>query len=298
MILPTKALFDFSKLLAILQRFPHPSLFRLEGDILWRTIQHNGQAILLRYDAVEGGIALDAINHELSPEIRQQAEFIIGTDVDHRDFYDVAKQNDLLWQVVQPLVGLPVERTESVFQALVFVIIEQHISWVAAQKAQRKLVEWANNTIVYDGYTYYAMLTPEQLASATIDDLKPLKITFKRMQLLIDIAQQIVDGTLDLEAMLEQSPDTMYKNLIKIKGVGHWTASVVLARARGIFSYVPHNDVAVQAAVQRYFYGDEGKKSSDNLNAVFEPMGEFAGLAAHYTLMHWVLDEYLIQPQD
>lgn len=286
--------YDFSKLLAILRRFPHPSLFRLQDDILWRTIQHDGKPVLLRYEVPNNGVSVEAVNSDLTPELQQKAAFIIGSDVDHSDFYEFAKQDDLLWQVVEPLVGLPVERSESVFQALMFVIIEQHISWIAAQKAQRQLVEWANNTIIHDDYTHYAMPTPQQLANATIDDLKPLKITFKRMNLLISIAQQVVDGTLDLEAMLQQSPDAMYKNLMTIKGVGHWTASVVLSRARGIYPYVPHNDVAVQAAVQRYFYEDEGKKSADNLNAIFEPIAEFAGLAAHYTLMRWVLDEYSI----
>jgi DNA-3-methyladenine glycosylase II len=186
-------------------------------------------------------------------------------------------------------MGMPLYRSENLYEALVFVIIEQHISWVKAQKAQRVLVEWGNNFIEYEGHKYYAMPTPQQLANATIDELKPTKITFKRMQLLIDMAQKFLNDPEFMTLDRRISAQELYNELLKIKGIGHWTASVVVSRAMGVYPFVPYNDVALQAAVAEYF---EVAKSAEMTKAVFAEYAEFGGLAAHFTLIKWVLDKY------
>jgi len=116
-----------------------------------------------------------------------------------------------------------------------------------------------------------------------------LQITFKRMLLLIDIAQKFADNPTYLQQQEPINTQNLYDDLLKIRGVGHWTASVVVSRATGIYPFVPHNDVALQAAVSEYF---SVEKSAAAIKAIFANYGEFAGLAAHFTLMKWVLDKY------
>jgi DNA-3-methyladenine glycosylase II len=285
--------YSFDLFCQILSRYPQASLFHLRDGDYYRVLRYAEQLSLIK---INSSSTVDAPKLQIEFLVGEEAaieqvEHLLGLDCDINDFYEFAHQNEALWAIVEPLYGLPIDRSENVFHALIFVIIEQHISWVNAQKAQRVLVEWSNNSIEYEGIKHYAMPTVQQLANATIDDLRPLKITFKRMQLMIDLARQVLDGTLDLEAMTQLPPAEMYRELMKIKGVGHWTASVVLSRARGIFPYVPQNDVALQAAVREYF---NVEKSTAATQAIFAEYGQFAGLAAHFTLMKWVLDKYPI----
>ncbi len=207
-------------------------------------------------------------------------------------FYTLAGTHEPLLNIVQPLIGLPELQTASVFEALTQTIIEQQISWVTAQKAQRWLVEWVGNRIQYEGFDYYAFPTPAQIASKTVDELKPLKITFKRMALLIQIAQQIVSGELNLEALRQVTPQEAYQQLLAIKGIGHWTAAVTLERAFGYAHWVAHNDVVLQAATNRYFYGGQGRIPPEQVIETFAPYGDFAGLAARYTMFRWVFEQY------
>lgn len=285
--------YSFDLFYQILSRYPQPSLFHLQNKTYYRVISHQEQLSLIKINTL-GSIVAPELQVETlvgeEPSIGK-IDNLLGIQSDISDFYQFARQNEQLWAIVEPLYGLPLDTSENAFQALVFVIIEQHISWVNAQKAQRTLVEWGNNTIEYEGIKHYAMPTIQQLANATIDNLRPLKITFKRMQLIIDIAKQVLDSTLDLDAMMQLPPDKMYRELLKIKGVGHWTASVVVSRARGVFPYIPQNDVALQAAVREYF---DVEKSAAATQSIFAEYGEFAGLAAHFTLMKWVLDKYPI----
>jgi DNA-3-methyladenine glycosylase II len=190
------------------------------------------------------------------------------------------------------LVGLPELRTANVFEALMETIIEQQISWVTAQKAQRWLVEWVGNKLEYAGRVHYAFPTAAQIAAMTVDDLKPLKITFKRMALMIDLAGQILSGQLDLEGLREVSPAEAYKRLLTIKGIGHWTAAVTLERAFGHTDWVAYNDVVLQAATNRYLLGGSGRIPAELVAEIFARYGEHAGLAARYTMFRWVFEQY------
>jgi DNA-3-methyladenine glycosylase II len=222
----------------------------------------------------------------------QNITHVLPAHHDWQPFYEVARLDVRLWGVVEPLLGLPELRTASVFDALMLTIIEQQINWVTAQKAQRWLVEWVGNKLEYAGRIHYAFPTPAQIAAATVDDLKPLKITFKRMALMIDVASQMTNGQLDLEGLRQVSPAEAYKQLVAIKGIGHWTAAVTLERAFGHTDWVAYNDVGLQAATNRYFLGGSGRIPAELLVEIFARYGAYAGLAARYTLFRWVFEQY------
>lgn len=278
--------YSFDLFYQVHARYPHPSLFTLIDGEYYRAFHSDSGLSLLKVKSDGDDLTIVPLIGEAPLE---KIKHVLGTDSNLSNFYKVAQEHEKLWEIVKPLIGLPLYRSENLYEALIFVIIEQHIAWVNAQKAQRILVEWGDNFIEYEGHKHYAMPTPEQLANATIDDLRPTKITFKRMQLLIDIAQRFVDEPDFMLFDRRVSAQELYDELLKIKGIGHWTASVVVSRATGVYPFVPHNDVALQAAVAEYF---EVEKSAEATKTVFAEYGEFAGLATHFTIMKWVLDKY------
>lgn len=291
--------YRFSLLLDFLSRFAHLTLDIPYQDAYWRVLSCDEGLALVRVTAggtrkkPELDVHLVARSGE-SPhdQLISMVQHILPPHLDRSAFHDCARSDGPLKGVVEPLIGLPELRSATLYEALIQTIIEQQIAWVAAQRAQRWLIEWAGNFIDYDGYRFYAFATPQQLASVSVDDLKPLKITFKRMALLIDISQQVVSGQLDLEALRHVSPETAYDRLTSIKGIGHWTAAVALERAFGHDGWVAHNDVVLQAATNRYFYGGQGRIPAEQVTATFAQYGEHAGLAARYTMFRWVLEQY------
>ena len=200
-------------LLNFLTRFAHPTLNVVHDDALWRMVKAAEGLALLR---VTGSGNIDAPQLDIDVAISSGAvddavlvesiSHVLPTQHDWSVFYSSAAGDARLWGVVEPLLGLPELRTASVFEALMETIIEQQISWVTAQKAQRWLVEWVGNKLEYAGRAHYAFPTSAQIAAMTVDDLKPLKITFKRMALMIDLAGQVVSGQRDLEGLRDVSP--------------------------------------------------------------------------------------------
>ncbi len=291
--------YNFPLLLDFLTRFAHPTLNVVHDDALWRVVQScNGLALLrIRGSGTVDEPRLDIEVATSSGDVDntlliETVQHVLPTEHDWSAFYSVS-QNDLkLWSVVEPLLGLPELRTASTFEALMQTVIEQQISWVTAQKAQRWLVEWAGNKLEYEGHVYYAFPTAEQIAAATVEDLKPLKITFKRMALMIDLASQVSGGQLDLEGLRDFSPAEAYQQLLAIKGIGHWTAAVTLERAFGYTDWVAYNDVVLQAATNRYLLGGSGRILPELVAQTFAQYGDHAGLAARYTMFRWVFEQY------
>lgn len=291
--------YNFALLLNILSRFAHPSVEIVRDGAYWRALSvGNGIALLKVTDQGSPNAPALAVHMMAQTGVidRQQVihslRHILHVEAERRDFIRVAQQREPLWEVVKPLVGMPEWRTATAFEALVKTIIEQQIAWVVALRAQKWLTEWAGERIDHNGSSFYAFPAPERIAAASINDLKPLKITFKRMALLIDVAGQVASGSLNLESLNSLPPDEAYKRLLAIKGIGHWTAVVTLERAFGHKNWVAYNDVVLQAATNRYFHGGVGRLSPDQVVSTFAPYGAFAGLAAHYTMLRWVLDVY------
>ncbi len=291
--------YNFPLLLDFLTRFAHPTLNVVEEDAYWRVVQSTNGLALLRVtgsgtpEQPQLDVHIAASRGDVDDtELIDGIQHILPTTHNWSGFYDSARVDVGLWGVVAPLLGLPEIRTASVFEALMQTVIEQQISWVTAQRAQRWLVEWAGNTVEYAGRVHYAFPTPAQIAAASVDDLKPLKITFKRMALMIDLAAQVASGALDLERLRDIAPAEAYQQLTAIKGIGHWTAAVTLERAFGYTDWVAYNDVVLQAATNRYLLGGSGRIPPELVAQTFAQYGEHAGIAARYTMFRWVFEQY------
>ena len=51
-------------------------------------------------------------------------------------------------------------------------------------------------------------------------------------------------------------------------------------------------DVALRAAVNRYYFGLPGRADVALVDRTFAQYGAFSGIAAYYTLMRWAAEKY------
>jgi DNA-3-methyladenine glycosylase II len=285
--------YDFEK--SITAARLHTVLDVIRPGEYWRALALDGQTVLLRVTS-RGSMDMPCLDVHLMAatgpvdggQVLAQAGHLLGVQGDLRPFYAVARADTRLWRIVEPLFGVRHVRAASVFEALITTIIEQQIALSMAQRAERWLVQWAGNGIVYAGETFYTFPTPTQLARASVEDLKPLKITNRRMAVLIDVAQHI--STLHFD----ENPQMLYQALMSVRGIGHWTAAWTIIRALGVYAYVGENDVALQAAVNHFFYDVHPVKKATP-QVVRETLGlygAFAGTAAFFTLLHWGMMKY------
>ncbi len=192
---------------------------------------------------------------------------------------------------IEPLFGLTHFQADSMFEALALTIIEQQIALTMAQAAEHWLLATYGDAITHEGATYYAFPTPQRIAVLTERDLTPLKITFRRMRVLIAIAQAVAAGTLDLEGLRDLPLAQAQSALMALHGVGAWTAAWANIRGTGAYPYCSSADVALRAAVNRYFYDAKGRASRADTDALFARAGDHAGVAAFYVLARYEFDQ-------
>ena len=124
---------------------------------------------LLSYGSSAGAIVVrgDTLSAETKPCVEARSRRWLGLDRDLTAFFRMAARDADLWPVVEPLAGLPIFCSETVFEALITLIIEQHIAWKSAQRAQRELLRISGRSLLVGETPVYDFPAPERLAQAS-----------------------------------------------------------------------------------------------------------------------------------
>ena len=125
------------------------------------------------------------------------------------------------------------------FPTLILIILEQQISLASAKAAFTRLVALASP------------LTPERFLS--LDDAELKRASFSRQKIAYgrNLARAITSGELDLEAFGEMTDAEVKAELLKLKGIGAWTADIYLLRALRRPDAWPAGDLALAVALQK-----------------------------------------------
>jgi len=133
--------------------------------------------------------------------------------------------------------GLRLGATGRVFEALVPAILGQRVTSVEAKRGYRGLVR-AYGEPAPGPFDVWLPPRPDALASATYADLHPLGIERTRAQTIIEAARRVRR----LEEVVSMEPAAAGARLLGLRGVGRWTAAIVLGTALGDPDAVPVGD--------------------------------------------------------
>jgi len=160
----------------------------------------------------------------------------------HRD-EDVAEgaiwlaENEPRFAYALSLTGpLPLRRREAGFAALLNAIVGQQVSVASADAIWRRL-EQASLTL------------RENVAIASEVDLRSCGLSRQK----INYALALANSGVDYEALTELSDQDVVKILIKIKGIGAWTAEVYTMFSLGRSDVFAPGDLALQEAARDLF---------------------------------------------
>ena len=186
---------------------------------------------------------------------------------------EVAKIHPILAEASAYAGGIRILKQEP-FEALCSFIISQNnnikrISGIIDRLCQNFGEQTADGN--------YKFVTAERLASLTAEDLAPLRAGF-RARYLIDAAQKVVNGTVNLEACFTLDYESARKELMQIVGVGTKVADCTLLFGMHRIEAFPV-DVWIKKAMATLF---PTMTASD--------FGPYAGIAQqyifHYSRMH------------
>jgi DNA-3-methyladenine glycosylase II len=130
--------------------------------------------------------------------------------------------------------------------------------------------------------TWYCYPTPNILTGTPDSTFRACGLTPRKGEYIRDILRQIGDGSLDLDHF-KTYPDTesIISEMVKIRGVGRWTAEFTILRGLHCADTFPADDVGVRRFISQYYR--HGEKISPAGARVFaEQWGAWNGFAAYY----------------
>lgn len=173
---------------------------------------------------------------------------------------------------------------QDVWETTVSFIISANNNIPRIKKIVEKLCEMFGEATEFEGKLYYAFPTPEKLASIPVEELSVLKAGY-RDKYIIDAAQKIASGEVNLEEIEKLDDEKAKKALMKIKGVGGKVADCIMLFALGRFSVFP-TDVWIKRILSDV-YNVSGNESEA---FVKDKYGELSGFAQQYLYYYYRLN--------
>jgi DNA-3-methyladenine glycosylase II len=156
------------------------------------------------------------------------------------------------------------------FASLIHIILEQQVSLASALSAFRKLQEKLGE------------VTPANLLQLSDEEMKACYFSRQKTIYARHLAENIIEGKLNIEALAQLDNDEIRHQLIKIKGIGHWTIDVVLMFCLQRTSLFPIGDIALINSVRHEL--QQPDLSKDDILSLAENWAPHKTLAAY---MFW-----------
>jgi DNA-3-methyladenine glycosylase II len=271
-----------------------PQIRKTEGERFWQVVRVGGRPALAEV------ISSGTTNHPVL-KVRLRMDSLPGQDVRERGsdqitrvlslndylapFYQSVRNDPPLHALTGKLRGLKAPSTTTVFEALVDSIIEQQISLTVARTLESRLTKMFGDTLTVDDQTYYAFPVPEHIASGEPEQFRACGLSAMKGDYIRNAAQKIVSGDLDLEGLREvRDSGEILVELQKLKGVGRWTAELVVLRGLHRLDSIPADDLGLRRAIGRRYQAGEDL-SGDEIRKIADRWGPWKGLAAYYILV-------------
>jgi 3-methyladenine DNA glycosylase/8-oxoguanine DNA glycosylase len=138
----------------------------------------------------------------------------------------------------------PVRRM-SIFEALLVSIVHQQLSGKAAATIHGRVIAL---------YAPQRAPRPEQVLSTADEDLRRAGLSRNKVLAVKDLAAKCTAGVVPTMAHLRQMPDEMViERLTAVRGVGRWTAEMVLMFRLVRPDVLPVHDLGIQKGFQRVY---------------------------------------------
>jgi DNA-3-methyladenine glycosylase II len=169
------------------------------------------------------------------------------------------------------LAGYPEPRIRPTgYATLLRTIVGQQVSVAAAASVWNRL-----EALLGEG------LPPDNLLGADFDALRGCGLSRQKQGYARSLCELVVAGALDLDN-LPGDDEAAIAELVRIKGIGRWSAEIYLLFAEGRPDIWPAGDLAVQAGLHRIL-GLEARPSEKETRALAEGWRPHRGAAAILT---------------
>ena len=156
-----------------------------------------------------------------------------NTDSFHRICRKLAKQDAELAYIIREHGLPPMWVRPNTFQSLVLFILQQQVSLASAYAAFKKLRERIGN------------VTPAKILMMTDEEMRSCYFSRQKIVYARELAKAAQSKQINLKKLSLLPDEEIRSELIKLKGIGHWTIDVYLMHSLQRSDLFPLGDIAL-----------------------------------------------------
>ncbi|PFP29694.1 DNA-3-methyladenine glycosylase [Bacillus sp. AFS073361] len=284
-IIPLPEEFDLKANLGYLERNKNECMYEVENDTITRVIAIDEIPTLVRIKVNDSN---QMVVHFLKGKPQETIDVVqyirewFDLDNDLTPFYQMAKTDPFLKMIVEKFYGLRLIGIPDLFEALCWGVLGQQINLSFAYTLKKQFVEKFGESIEWEGKKYWIFPSYKRIAKLTPIDLADIKMTVKKSEYIIGIAQLMASGELSKEKLREaENFKEVEKSLIKIRGIGPWTANYVLMRCLRFPAAFPIDDAGLINAIKTLLNMDR-KPTKEEILKISIPWRNWESYATFY----------------
>ena len=215
-------------------------------------------------------------------ELTKKLDELFSFSQDLTALYSFMDRDPVLRDLNQRFYGLKAGSIgATVFESIIKSIVQQQISIRVAFSITNRMVTEFGENVHMKGTVYYTFPTPKRLAETSLEDIRQCGVSWRKAEFIKGIAEKVANGTFDPETLRSQSNEQVVETLKKFRGVGTWTAEMVLAAGLKRNATVPAGDLGVRRTFSR-IYSDGNLLSEAEVRKIAENWKEFTKDIVYY----------------
>lgn len=282
--LSTPKEFNFEQILRFLSRNEKESLHTIKNQEIYKVVSFENSLVLFSISfnsSLQISIHSDNPSQKIMDFIKKHISDWFDLEANLSLFYETAQNDTVLASLCRKFYGLRMIGMPDIFESLIWSIIGQQINLNFAYSLKERLVQNFGQKIIYDNEYYYALPTPERLATLNIEDFQPLQFSKSKAQYILNVSREFAEGNLSQETLKKLPFEEVKEKLVKIKGIGNWTANYSMMKSLKNYDAFPVEDVGLHNAVKTQ-YGLTAKPTIIELNQMAEKWKGWRGYATFY----------------
>lgn len=237
------------------------------------------------YTSGPGAVAYD---EDLARQVFAGVALTLGTRVDLEGFYEMASHESELAEIARAARGVKPPRFPSLWEAICNAVVYQQVSLEAATSIMRRFVAHLGRPVSFVDYLLYTFPPPDSVLQTDPDVLRTLGLSANKVRALQEAAATLLAGQLRAEDLEKLPSQEAMSRLTALRGVGPWTAAVILLRGLGRLDVFPEGDSGARRSIQ----GLLGSAAAGDaaLESLPARLGPWRGML-YYHLLLWRLNQ-------
>jgi DNA-3-methyladenine glycosylase II len=285
--LPVPKEFDYKMNFQFLERSPRELLHKTIGASVYKLIKVDGEKVLFTVKEGDGKLIITFENGPSTEITKQYVKDYVGEwfdlESDLTEFYTLARKDKILSTLIDKYFGYRIIGQPDLFESIVWAVLGQQINLQFAYTLKQRFVEKFGERLHWKENSFYLFPTPEIVAGLSHDILLPLQFSRQKSNYVVNIAQAFASGEISKDKLAGLSLEDAKEKLMKIKGVGNWTANYALMKTFRYPDAFPLEDAGVHNAIKNLKKMDR-KPTLDEVRKFYK---KFKGWEAYTTLYLW-----------